>query len=76
MLGFKKLQWPLGIICIIGAIFAYRRINSAFETEVPKVTLHQWWGDGPEPKDWAAYVKNSSEVLSNRLIFPDSVWHS
>nr|XP_014095480.1 juvenile hormone epoxide hydrolase 2 [Bactrocera oleae] len=72
MLGFKKLQWPLGIICIIGAIFAYRRINSVFETEVPKVTLHQWWGDGPEPKDWAAYVKNSSEVLSNRLIFPDS----
>lgn len=73
MIGSKRFLWTLGIICIVGAMFAYRRINSVFESEVPKVSLHQWWGDGAEPEDWAAYVKNSSEVVGNRLVFPDSV---
>ncbi|KAL9917410.1 juvenile hormone epoxide hydrolase 1 [Glossina fuscipes fuscipes] len=39
----------------------------------PTLPLNQWWGDEEEPRDWQAYLDNSSEVINNRLMYEESV---
>lgn len=68
-------KWLLGIICLVASIYAYKHLNVVLDAQPPKVPLQQWWGDDVEPTDWAAYLKNSSKVRGNKLMFPDEVSH-
>ncbi|XP_004521994.1 juvenile hormone epoxide hydrolase 1 [Ceratitis capitata] len=64
-------KWLLGIFSLVASIYAYKHLNIILDAQPPKVPLQQWWGDDVEPTDWAAYLKNSSKVRGNKLMFPD-----
>uniref|UniRef100_A0A1L8EG16 Epoxide hydrolase n=1 Tax=Haematobia irritans TaxID=7368 RepID=A0A1L8EG16_HAEIR len=57
----------------IGGGMVYKEIALMLsDVEAPQLPLNQWWGDEEEPKDWDAYLANSSEVIGNRLMYPDT----
>ncbi|XP_017471750.1 PREDICTED: juvenile hormone epoxide hydrolase 2 [Rhagoletis zephyria] len=72
MVWLKRVLWFFGIVCGLAAMVAYKRIDTIFECEPPEVSLQQWWGDEEPPKDWAAYLENSSLVIGNKLKFSDA----
>ncbi|XP_054740688.1 juvenile hormone epoxide hydrolase 2-like [Anastrepha obliqua] len=61
-----------GLICVCVFIYNYIGARISFDVEKPEVSLQQWWGDGDPPDDWAAYLKNTSEVIGNKLMYPDA----
>lgn len=61
------------LLAIVGGTL-YKKVSQMLgHVEVPHLPLNQWWGDEAEPKDWEAYLANSSEVVGNRLMYSDTV---
>lgn len=64
----------LVLLLAMGGGMIYKKISSMMgDVEAPQLPENQWWGDEEEPKDWEAYLANSSDVIGNRLMYPDTV---
>lgn len=63
------------LICFILAIsMLYKKMDQHLGAlPVPKLDPNEWWGDGPAPSDYQQYLVNNSDVINNRLMYPDSV---
>ena len=71
MSAFKRLL--LLTLIMIGSML-YKKVDEHWGAlPAPKLNPNEWWGDGPAPKDYQAYLANSSEVISNRLSYSDNV---
>ncbi|XP_061387769.1 juvenile hormone epoxide hydrolase 1 [Musca vetustissima] len=63
----------LVLMLAMGGGMLYKKFSDIWgDVEAPKLPLNQWWGDEEEPKDWNAYLANTSEVIGNRLLYPDT----
>ncbi|XP_068146113.1 juvenile hormone epoxide hydrolase 1 [Drosophila tropicalis] len=63
----------LVLLLAIGGGMVYKQINQLWgDLPAPKLDLEEWWGDEAEPKDYEAYVANTSEVINNRLSYPEA----
>jgi len=61
------------ILAIAGGL-VYRNVTQLWaDLPAPKLDPQEWWGDEAQPKDYEAYLKNNSEVIGNRLSYPDKV---
>lgn len=70
----SPLTRVLVLILAIGGGMLYKKVNDLMGNVArPKMNLQRWWGDEAEPKDWNEYLKNSSEVIGNRLMYADMV---
>nr|ACV04706.1 JHEH1 [Drosophila simulans] len=59
------------ILAVAGGL-VYRNVTQLWaDLPAPKLDPQEWWGDEAQPKDYDAYLKNSSEVIGNRLSYPD-----
>lgn len=64
----------LVLLLAIGGGMLYKRLNQLWgDLPAPTLDPQQWWGDEEQPKDYAAYLANSSEVVGNRLMYPEAV---
>ncbi|XP_030388437.1 juvenile hormone epoxide hydrolase 1 [Scaptodrosophila lebanonensis] len=62
----------LVLVLAIGGGMLYRNVSQLWaDLPPPKLNEQEWWGDEAEPADYAAYLANSSEVVGNRLSYPD-----
>ena len=61
------------IVAIAGGM-VYKKVNDLFaNVKAPILPVNQWWGDEEEPTNWQVYLDNSSEIISNKLYYPDQV---
>lgn len=61
------------LLLAIGGGMVYKQFNQLWgDLPAPSLDAQQWWGDEASPKDYAAYLANSSEVVGNRLVYPES----
>lgn len=61
------------VLAIIGGML-YKKANDTFgDVKAPTLSLTQWWGDDAEPTNWQVYLDNSSEIIGNKLYYPDQV---
>lgn len=64
----------LVLLLAVGGGFVYKRLNQLWgDLPAPSLDDQQWWGDEASPKDYAAYLANTSEVVGNRLVYPETV---
>ncbi|SPP73666.1 juvenile hormone epoxide hydrolase 2 [Drosophila guanche] len=62
----------LVLVLAIGGALVYRNVSQLWgDLPAPKLDTQQWWGDAAQPKDYAAYLANNSEVIGNRLSYPE-----
>ncbi|XP_022226072.2 juvenile hormone epoxide hydrolase 2 [Drosophila obscura] len=62
----------LVLVLAIGGGLVYKNVSQLWgDLPAPKLDAQQWWGDEAQPKDYAAYLANSSEVIGNRLSYPE-----
>ncbi|ALC42557.1 Jheh1 [Drosophila busckii] len=62
----------LVLVFAIGAGLVYKQLNHFWgDLPVPVLDEQQWWGDEAQPKDYAAYLANSTEIMGNRLVYPE-----
>ncbi|EDW62145.1 juvenile hormone epoxide hydrolase 1 [Drosophila virilis] len=63
----------LVLLLAIGGGMLYKRLNQLWgDLPAPTLDPQQWWGDEEQPKDYDAYLANSSEVVGNRLMYPET----
>lgn len=64
----------LVLLLAIGGGMLYKELNKLWgDLPAPTLDSQQWWGDEASPKDYEAYLANTSEVVNNRLMYPDAV---
>lgn len=64
----------LVLLLAIGGGMFYKRLNQLWgDLPPPTLDAQQWWGDEEQPKDYEAYLSNTSEVIGNRLLYPETV---
>lgn len=62
----------LVLLLAIGGGLVYKNVSQLWaDLPAPQLDPQEWWGDEAQPKDYAAYLANSSEVIGNRLSYPD-----
>ncbi|XP_023160354.1 juvenile hormone epoxide hydrolase 1 [Drosophila hydei] len=63
----------LVLLLAIGGGMFYKRLNQLWgDLPPPTLDAQQWWGDEEQPKDYEAYLSNTSEVIGNRLLYPET----
>lgn len=64
----------LVLLLAIGGGMVYKNVSQLWvDLPAPQLDPQQWWGDEAEPEDYAAYLANNSEVIGNRLSYPEKV---
>ncbi|XP_033251957.1 juvenile hormone epoxide hydrolase 1-like [Drosophila miranda] len=62
----------LVLVPAIGGGLIYKNVSQLWaDLPAPKLDPQEWWGDEAQPKDYAAYLANSSEVIGNQLSYPE-----
>jgi len=64
------------LVCVlaIGDGLVYKNVSQLWaDLPVPQLDPQEWWGDAEQPKDYAAYLANNSEVINNKLSYPEKV---
>ncbi|XP_060654451.1 juvenile hormone epoxide hydrolase 1-like [Drosophila nasuta] len=63
----------LVLLLAIGGALVYKQLNQLWgDLPVPTLDEQQWWGDEASPSDYATYLANTSEVINNRILYPET----